>query len=610
MGSCCSTPSAHVTSVVATRVVPSREQSPPGTATAAPQAPSEQSGAKSRRESPQVEEAFLRDLPLLKFSPQKVQLMTDGKDLLRVPPPRSWATSSVTLSNGSTSSGHRPSSGEHSIAFPTRSTKSYPARRLLNSTVRQVLSEGFQFRVLVVGKHQSGKSSLIKAVFKVDVPTRNVDIDVEFRPEDNPYLIVHECSGFDAQVGGSQNLQTIREFISHRTHATRSLSERLHAVWWRRLFLRFLMSGLIDEILFRICIPASDAIAGKLGEGVEEILGMTNVSVVLVLTKFDIVVSEVLSDIARGDVLQHERARARAHAMYEVFLRRRFDKVPRDVPAEIVSAKPIYVDLIENLVATTDRFILGSRRPSTGFGVPGERSRVSPVPLAWSAALRVNHNVVLQALIEVGRSRYWRRLWASVDFADHPLKSCVNIIHVDLVEIWNLNDKTGYLASDEFKAKVSHLIGDLVGPGNVISDPYPSGTEVGFADWVHGVYKGSRANVRCIMGYIIDLTVVLDVIFSAPSSGDISREKVRLVFEWFVSSGHKEKIHRQIRGFVRETFAVRVSVPQTDLILERIIDLIQESCVPARNGSIPLAAGSRLTGSHVDNGHGHVVDPL
>ena len=58
---------------------------------------------------------------------------------------------------------------------------------------------------------------------------------------------------------------------------------------------------------------------------------------VLVLTKFDIVVSEVLFDIARDDVLQHERARARAHAMYEDSLRRRFDKDPRDVPAAIVS---------------------------------------------------------------------------------------------------------------------------------------------------------------------------------------------------------------------------------------------------------------------------------
>ena len=59
--------------------------------------------------------------------------------------------------------------------------------------------------------------------------------------------------------------------------------------------------------------------------------------VILVLTKFDAVVSEVLFDIARGDVLQYERARARAHANYEDSIRRRFDQDPRDVPIEIVS---------------------------------------------------------------------------------------------------------------------------------------------------------------------------------------------------------------------------------------------------------------------------------
>ncbi len=34
------------------------------------------------------------------------------------------------------------------------------------------------------------------------------------------------------------------------------------------------MSCIIDGNQFRICVPASDAIAGKLGEGVEEILDM------------------------------------------------------------------------------------------------------------------------------------------------------------------------------------------------------------------------------------------------------------------------------------------------------------------------------------------------
>ncbi|KAH9051687.1 hypothetical protein EDB87DRAFT_749098 [Lactarius vividus] len=137
---------------------------------------------------------------------------------------------------------------------------------------------------------------------------------------------------------------------------------------------------------------------------------------------------------------------------------------------KIVSEKPRYTDLIEKLVVTTDRFIMGARGPSAGFGVQGELSRVSAVPLAWSAALRVSRGIVVQASIEVGRSRYWRRLWSSVDFADHALKSCVNIIHADLVETWNLNDKTRYLSSDEFKAQMSHLVKDLVGYGGMVSE--------------------------------------------------------------------------------------------------------------------------------------------
>ncbi len=81
------------------------------------------------------------------------------------------------------------------------------------------------------------------------------------------------------------------------------------------------------------------------------------------------------------------------------------------------------------------------------------------------------------------------------------------------------------------------------------------------------------------MGYIVDLTVILDAIFST-TSVDISPENVLLAIDRHVSSGHRSRIHRDIRRFVTEAFAVRFSVPQKDLILERIIDLIQEFCVP------------------------------
>jgi predicted GTPase len=132
---------------------------------------------------------------------------------------------------------------------------SSPARRPLDSTVRQKLPENFRFRILVVGKSRSGKSSLVKTVFKVDMTAapEKTNINVEFRPDDNRYLIVHEFSGLDSQARDTEDLQTVRDFISRRTDPSRSPSERLHAVW--------------------ICVPASDAIDGKLGGGVQEILG-------------------------------------------------------------------------------------------------------------------------------------------------------------------------------------------------------------------------------------------------------------------------------------------------------------------------------------------------
>ncbi|KAN0133594.1 hypothetical protein V8E53_008582 [Lactarius tabidus] len=477
---------------------------------------------------------------------------------------------STVASSSSNSRGpypdQRQTSAEQSRTAPRQTVMNRLARRPLDSKVREVFAEDIKFRLLVVGERQCGKSSLIKAVFKADVTKAEVkdthgkvDINVEFRPEDNRYLVVHECSGLGSQAGDTQDLRTIWDFISHRSDPSCPPSERLHAVW--------------------ICIPTSDAIAGRFGEGMEEILGMKNVPVILVLTKFDAVVSKVLFDIYRGDARQHEHARAGAHATYEDSLRRRFDKEPRDVLAEIVSVNPRYVDLIENLVVTTDGLVLGPRRPSAGFGVPGERSRVSAVPLAWSAAVRVCHSILLQTSIEVGQSKYWRRLWSSVNFDDHPLKSCVNIIHVDLVEIWNLNDSTGYLSSDGFKAKMSHLVGDLVGHGGVTSGPYPSVSEVGFAEWVHGVYRGSQENVHCIMSYIIHLTVILDAIFGT-ISGDISQENVEVVIDEHVRSGKKDQIHRKIREFLRATFDIGFSARQEDLILERTIDFIQEFCVP------------------------------
>jgi len=89
-----------------------------------------------------------------------------------------------------------------------------------------------------------------------------------------------------------------------------------------------------------------------------------------------------------------------------------------------------------------------------------------------------------------------------------------------------------------------------------------------------------------VVSYIIDLTVILDGIFRV-AAGDMSPKHAQDVLERHVGSGHRDAIHRDVQNFITEAFGLRFSVQQKDLILEKIIDLIKQFCVPpSGNGEI------------------------
>jgi hypothetical protein len=82
-----------------------------------------------------------------------------------------------------------------------------------------------------------------------------------------------------------------------------------------------------------------------------------------------------------------------------------------------------------------------------------------------------------------------------------------------------------------------------------------------------------------VVGYIVDLTVIMDGIFRV-AAGDMAPKHALQVLDRHEKSGRKDLIHRDIRSFIAEAFAIRFSVPGKDLVLERIIDLIKQHCVP------------------------------
>ena len=79
------------------------------------------------------------------------------------------------------------------------------------------------------------------------------------------------------------------------------------------------------------------------------------------------------------------------------------------------------------------------------------------------------------------------------------------------------------------------------------------------------------------MGYIVNLTVIMDGIFNA-AAGNVSEDVVRRVTDVHVESGGRDNIHRDIRSFVIDAFALRFAIPQKDLVFEKIVDLIKRYC--------------------------------
>jgi hypothetical protein len=83
--------------------------------------------------------------------------------------------------------------------------------------------------------------------------------------------------------------------------------------------------------------------------------------------------------------------------------------------------------------------------------------------------------------------------------------------------------------------------------------------------------------VRCLMGYIVELHVILDDINKA-GIRDVTDNDVLNVMNEHARSGRMDSIHRDIRNFVAETYPTRFANRQKHQVLEKIIELIRDYC--------------------------------
>ena len=80
------------------------------------------------------------------------------------------------------------------------------------------------------------------------------------------------------------------------------------------------------------------------------------------------------------------------------------------------------------------------------------------------------------------------------------------------------------------------------------------------------------------MGYIVNLIVILDGMFRTAARNTMENTTQEVMGN-HIGSGRRDNIHQDIRRFVEETFPVRFNL-QKDSVLEKIIELIRQYCVP------------------------------
>ncbi|CCM00986.1 uncharacterized protein FIBRA_03034 [Fibroporia radiculosa] len=428
----------------------------------------------------------------------------------------------------------------------------------LQPTTGEILERCPRFRILVIGKTGVGKSSLIQHAFGVEGDLVSHDrpgdahIDEAFISPRNERFVLHDSKGFEPGEGG--NLSTVKEFIQRRRQM-RDLKDQLHAVW--------------------LCFEIPWADGRLLEAGVEEFLRSKNdilrdIPLVLLFTKYDMLVERVCDDMEKehdSKVMDDSDVKLQVESKLDALCIKPIEELTgrRDIPYIPVSNEEGYENSLVKLVELTYKHV--------SKHVAEEASVVTAM------AQRVDPKSKIVESIAVGKKRYWKALAASPNFEGHTMWDCFHVIHTDIVTIWNFHDTSGHLKSNEFRALIVNMVGDvqtrtitnpvkilmgggsfivaiaaavgaLAGPAAPIVVPIAACAVV--AVWAYEVYEQSRVVQQRFMAYIVDLTHVMEIlliILAGNNHSPLTRRAIKLAFNSYYNSPIRAKVHDKIQNY-------------------------------------------------------------
>ncbi|KAJ7875785.1 hypothetical protein B0H13DRAFT_1893948 [Mycena leptocephala] len=383
----------------------------------------------------------------------------------------------------------------------------------LKSTFDRIIESCPKFRILLVGRSGVGKSALINAVFGSGVVDEEhglragivKDINREFVLPNNDRLVLHDSQGFSH--GDGQNFETVLKFIKDRSKRP-ELEERLHIIW--------------------LCIEIP-VYGGSLFEIAEEkILNSTDLETC----------AQIKRKLPKTED-QNTIARSKARETFCTDYAAALSTLSKSIPRVEVSVKSGFKDTLDLLVDLTEKEVKGvisfiwasSQCPNVDLKIEAS--------IQWVYTICTSH-VDVTGPRRIGRKRY-------------------NLL-------LGVHDPDGLLNSNLFKKKMTSLQEDLLEDDSSNLPKITLGGTAAVAGIISDIteYSGRPQVLRGLMGYIVDLTIVMQSLFwltraraEAVSKGGamvatvpLTKHLVELAFTAYATDEHSKTIHEDLRQFV------------------------------------------------------------
>ncbi|KAG1727231.1 hypothetical protein EDB19DRAFT_200654 [Suillus lakei] len=383
-----------------------------------------------------------------------------------------------------------------------------------------------RFRILVIGKNGVGKSSLINHIFGVQnaLASHNTlgvhSIDDELHLTAEREIVLHDSNGFEP--GKEDNLKIVRDFIDRRREMPYLMKDQLHAIW------------LCFEIPFadgRLLETDTETFLtwkreGKLG----------NIPIVVVFTKYDKLLDrmertldESVFESLSEDAIEELVKKNAQYKLHDVCIAPLEKISGPDIPHVTVSTNGNHEETLAHLIQITEERV----RKHVGL----------EASVTLMNAQRVDPRFKIMASIEVGKRRYRKALTSSISFKNRTMRDCLNMLHTDIVAVWNFHDPHRHLCSPEFRTLIVNIV-----------------------EW-----SDSRTVLQRFMSYLVDLILILQMLDLVSVCQDVTRRAIKLVVASYLASSVSGEVHTRIQEYDRGlTFLERADRDTLDKIAEVI----------------------------------------